>query len=299
MIQLGLDYIKLGQPSNTLSGGEAQRVKLTKHFAKKSPKTILILEEPSIGLHQQNVQQLISALHQLKNNTAGIVCYENHQLFQSECDVLVDNSLSVDPIEFEDEIKQNREIISIKGARTYHLKDINLDLPKHQLTVVTGISGSGKSSLVIDTLHGYGLQEMSKQFSSYQQSRVGTAFQFDVDSITGLTPTICITQKQTSYSQRSDIAKQTGIDQILRFAFSRKSTFEGEDLSASHFSNNHELGRCAVCEGIGEELLPDHDKIVLNSNLSISDGLFEHNKTLDYYGNAGSQYMAVLKEIGT
>src|SRR5690554_3080066 len=139
MIQLGLDYIKLGQPSNTLSGGEAQRVKLTKHFAKKSPKTILILEEPSIGLHQQNVQQLISALHQLKNNTAGIVCYENHQLFQSECDVLVDNSLSVDPIEFEDEIKQNREIISIKGARIHHLKDINLDLPKHQLTVVTGI----------------------------------------------------------------------------------------------------------------------------------------------------------------
>ena len=299
MIQLGLDYIKLGQPSNTLSGGEAQRVKLTKHFAKKSPKTILILEEPSIGLHQQNVQQLISALHQLKNNTAGIVCYENHQLFQSECDVLVDNSLSVDPIEFEDEILQNRNVISIKGARTHHLKDINLDLPKHQLTVVTGISGSGKSSLVIDTLHGYGLQEMSKQFSSYQQSRVGTAFQFDVDSITGLTPTICITQKQTSYSQRSDIAKQTGIDQILRFAFSRKSTFEGEDLSASHFSNNHELGRCAVCEGIGEELLPDLDKIVLNSNLSISEGLFEHNKTLDYYGNAGSQYMAVLKEIGT
>src|SRR5690554_5398982 len=140
---------------------------------------------------------------------------------------------------------------------------------------------------------------MSKQFSSYQQSRVGTAFQFDVDSITGLTPTICITQKQTSYSQRSDIAKQTGIDQILRFAFSRKSTFEGEDLSASHFSNNHELGRCAVCEGIGEELLPDLDKIVLNSNLSISEGLFEHNKTLDYYGNSGSQYMAFLKEIGT
>src|SRR5690554_7598114 len=59
------------------------------------------------------------------------------------------------------------------------------------------------------------------------------------------------------------------------------------------------MGRCAVCEGIGEELLPDLDKIVLNSNLSISEGLFEHNKTLDYYGNSGSQYMAVLKEIGT
>ncbi|HLV43185.1 MAG TPA: hypothetical protein VKY37_12965, partial [Brumimicrobium sp.] len=69
MIQLGLGYIKLGQPSNTLSGGEAQRIKLTKYFAKKSTQTVLILEEPSIGLHYQNVQQLIEALHQLKTQT--------------------------------------------------------------------------------------------------------------------------------------------------------------------------------------------------------------------------------------
>lgn len=305
MIQLGLGYIKLGQPSNTLSGGEAQRVKLTKHFAKKSPKTILILEEPSIGLHQQNVRQLIAALHQLKSSTAGIICFENHQLFQSECDILIDNSLKVARVEFKEEVQQNRDIISINGARTHHLKEINLELLKHKLSVITGISGSGKSSLVIDTLHGYGLQEMSKQFSSYQQSRVGAGFQFDVDNIAGLTPTICITRKQTSYSQRSDIAKQTGIDQILRFAFSRKVHFDrlndrlfSEDLSASHFSNNHELGRCVVCEGIGQELLPDVDKIVIDSDKSIAEGVFEHNKALDYYGNSGSQYMAIVKAVG-
>ena len=75
MIQLGLGYIKLGQPSNTLSGGEAQRIKLTKHFAKKSKKTLLLLEEPSIGLHQQNVKQLLDALHQLKQQSAGIICF--------------------------------------------------------------------------------------------------------------------------------------------------------------------------------------------------------------------------------
>ena len=298
MIQLGLGYIKLGQPSNTLSGGEAQRIKLTKYFAKKSTKTFLILEEPSIGLHYQNVKQLLEALHQLKSSTAGIICFENHPLFQSECDVLVDNAIKIEPIDFKTEGIQQRDLISIKGARTHHLKDLNLELPKHQLSVITGISGSGKSSLLIDTLHGYGLQEMSKQFTSYQQSRVGVNFQFDVDSITGLTPTICITRKQTNYSQRSDIAKQTGIDKILRFAFSRKSQFDGLDLSASHFSNNHELGRCTVCEGIGEELLPDADKVVLEPELSISEGLFEHNKVLDYYGQHGSQYMAILKEVG-
>ena len=298
MMQLGLGYIKLGQPSNTLSGGEAQRIKLTKYFAKPTQKTILLLEEPSIGLHQQNVRQLLAALHELKKQTAGIICFENHPLFQSDCDTLVDNAQKAEPLYLKDLVDQKTDQISIRGARTHHLKDLDIDFPKNQLSVVTGISGSGKSSLVIDTLHGYGLQEMTKQFSSYQQSRVGVNFQFEVDHIKGLTPTICITRKEKSFSERSDIAKQTGIDKILRFAFSRKAQYEGEELSASHFSNNHELGKCAVCDGYGEELLPDLDKIVLDPEKSIATGLFEHNKALAYYGQAGSQYMAILKEIG-
>jgi len=298
MRQLGLGYIKLGQPSNTLSGGEAQRIKLTKHFAKPSKNTVLVLEEPSIGLHQQNVRQLIAALHQLKKQTAGIICFENHSEFQATSDVLVDNALKPQPAELKESPRQPTDTISISGARTHHLKDLDIQLPKHRLSVVTGISGSGKSSLVIDTLHGYGLQEMTKQFSSYQQSRVGVNFQFELKHIEGLTPTICITRKERSFTERSDIAKQTGIDKILRFAFSRKAQFEGEELSASHFSNNHELGKCTVCDGHGNELLPALDKIVLDQEKSIASGLFEHNKALAYYGNPSSQYMAVLKEIG-
>jgi excinuclease UvrABC ATPase subunit len=298
MLQLGLGYIKLGQPSNTLSGGEAQRVKLTKHFAKQSKKTLLVLEEPGIGLHQQNVRQLLKALHELKKQTAGIICFENHPLFQTSCDRFLSNApkaRATKKIEMADE---RRDKISIKGARTHYLKDIDIDFPKNQLSVITGISGSGKSSLVIDTLHGYGLQEMTKQFSSYQQSRVGVNFQFEVDHIQGLSPTICITRKEKGFTQRSDIAKQTGIDKILRFAFSRKAQYDGEELSASHFSNNHDLGKCAICDGIGEELLPDTNKIVIDEEKSIADGLFEHNKSLAYYGHAGSQYMAIVKEVG-
>ena len=298
MLQLGLGYIKLGQPSNTLSGGEAQRIKLTKYFAKQSKKTLLTLEEPSIGLHQQDVKQLIEALHQLKKQTAGIICFENHPLFQNSCDALVENAVQLESFDFNVEPLQSRDLISIKGAQTHHLKNLDLDLLKNKLSVITGISGSGKSSLVIDTLHGYGLQEMSKQFSSYQQSRVGPGYQFEVDTISGLTPTICITRKQKNYSQRSDIAKQTGIDKVLRFAFSRKANWEEKELSASHFSNNHELGKCAVCEGIGEELLPDLDKIVLDPNKSISSGLFEHNKAIAYYGQPDGQHMTILKKVG-
>ncbi|MGO3184389.1 MAG: ATP-binding cassette domain-containing protein [Aequorivita sp.] len=298
MLQLGLGYIKLGQPSNTLSGGEAQRIKLTKHFAKKSKRTLLLLEEPSIGLHQQNVKQLLEALHELKKQTAGIICFENNSLFQSSCDTLVDNKLQVQKIEIKEEAVQQRDNISIQGARTHSLKDFNLTLPKHQLTVVTGISGSGKSSLVIDSLHGFGLQEMTKQFSSYQQSRVGVNFQFEVDTIEGLTPTICITRKQKKYSNRTDIAKQTGIDKILRFVFSRKAQYEGKELSASHFSNNHELGKCVVCDGLGDELLPDLNKLVLDENKSIAGGLFAHNKAVGYYGDPEGKHMAILKRVG-
>ncbi len=298
MEQLGLGYLKLGQASNTLSGGEAQRIKLTKHFAKKSKNSLLLLEEPSIGLHYQNVHQLLEALQQLKHQTAGIICIENHKLFQRAGDTWVENSLKAEAYHYPKEAPQKRDRIVISGARTHHLKDVSLELPKQQLTVLTGVSGSGKSSLLIDTLHGFGLQEMTKQFSAYQQSRVGVNFQFEVDSIAGLTPTICITRKEKNYSQRSDIAKQTGIDKMLRFAFSRKAQYQGEELSASHFSDNHELGKCLVCDGLGVELLPDLEKLVLEEDQSISNGLFTHNKSLAYYGNPEGQYMAILQELG-
>ena len=296
--QLGVGYLKLGQPSNTLSGGEAQRIKLTKHFAKPTKQTILLLEEPSIGLHQQNVVQLLTALQQLKAETSGMVCFENHALFQAECDIWLNNSDAINTSNESIPDPSAIDTIHIKGARTHALKDLDTSFPKQKLSVVTGISGSGKSSLVIDTLHGYGLQEMSKQFSSYQQNRVGIDYQFEVDHITGLTPSICITRKNQQFSQRSDVAKQTDIDKSLRFAFSRKAQYKGYEWSASHFSNAHELGKCGICDGVGEEMLPDLSKIVLNEDLSIAEGLFEHNKALRYYGQAGGQYMAIVGEIG-
>lgn len=298
MQQLGLGYLKLGQASNTLSGGEAQRIKLTKHFAKSAKKTLLLLEEPSIGLHQQNVEQLLAALHQLKTQTAGIICIENHELFQRAADVWLDNAEVVPYEEPPLPKAQRQDVISITGAQTHSLKDLNVEFPKQQLSVVTGISGSGKSSLVIDTLHGYGLQEMTKQFSSYEQSRVGVNFQLEVEHIEGLTPSICISRKEKNFTERSDIAKQTDIDKSLRFAFSRKAQYEGKDWTASHFSNQHELGKCAICDGLGEEQLPDPQKVVIDAQQSIAEGVFLHNKALAYYGNPDGQYMAILKEVG-
>ncbi|MDX1447222.1 ATP-binding cassette domain-containing protein, partial [Lishizhenia sp.] len=298
MNNLGLGYLKLGQPSNTLSGGEAQRIKLTKYFAKSSQRTLLFLEEPSIGLHHQNVKELIAALHQLKAKTAGIICFENHPLFQSRADVFVENARAVEREVLPELKPEDKKYIHIKGARTHFLKDVNVSFPKYKISAVTGISGSGKSSLLIDTLHAYGMQEMTQQFSSYEQGRVGGQMPFEVDDVEGLTPTICITRKHKNFSDKTDLAQQCDIDKRLRFAFSRKAQFEGEELSASHFSKNHELGKCKVCDGYGEALVPDLQKIVVDENLSIDEGLFEHNKALAYYGQASGQYMAILQEVG-
>lgn len=297
MIQLGLGYLQLGQPSNTLSGGEAQRIKLAKHFAKKSLKTLLILREPSIGLHYENLKELISALHQLKRQTAGIICFDNHPLLQREVDYRVENSVSEIfsdiPIQ---PITQSDSII-VKGAQTHSLKNITVEFRKGQLSVVTGVSGSGKTSLVIDTIHGFGLSQMTQQFSNYQQSRVGVNFQFEVESICGLPPTICITRKQKNYARSTDVAQQIGIDKILRFAFSRKAQSEGYDWSASHFSTRHQLGQCPVCEGLGEELVRDEEKVIPDPTKSIADGLLMHNKALAYYGDPEGKHMAILKEV--
>lgn len=298
MIQLGLGYITLGQPSNTLSGGEAQRIKLTRHFAKSTKNTILLLEEPTIGLHYQNVRELLEALQQLKKQTAGIICFDSHPLWKTYCDRFLDNTLKRKGSAIPSLDRPSTNNIVLRGVRTHHLKELSLEIPRNKLSVVTGISGAGKSSLVIDTLHGYGLQEMTKQFSSYEQSRVGVNFQFAVDQIGGLTPTICITRKENNFSERSDIAVQTGIDKVLRFAFSRKARYMGEELSASHFSQNHELGKCEVCDGFGAELLPDVSRMVLDEEKSIAEGLLDHNKALAYYGHPGSQYMAIAGAVG-
>ena len=121
-------------------------------------------------------------------------------------------------------------LLSIRGARTHNLKNIDLDLPRHQLVVITGLSGSGKSSLAFDTLYAEGQRRYVESLSSYARQFLQLMDKPDVDLIEGLSPAIAIEQKATSHNPRSTVGTVTEIHDYLRLLLDRKST----RLNSSH-----------------------------------------------------------------
>jgi excinuclease ABC subunit A len=185
---IGLGYLELGQPSPTLSGGEAQRVKLTKYLGRNNlSRQLLVLDEPSTGLHPQDLEGLLAILDRLVRHGATIVIVEHNSDFIRAADWVIDmgpgagpqggqvlyqgtlggllqveGSLTGQALKDEDAIQPREQspepvsappaVIAIRNARANNLKGIDVDIPKGEFTVVTGVSGSGKSSLVGDVL---------------------------------------------------------------------------------------------------------------------------------------------------
>src|SRR5450830_1135948 len=118
-------------------------------------------------------------------------------------------------------LMQKRELIRIRGARTHNLKNINLDLPKNKLVVLTGLSGSGKSSLAFDTLYAEGQRRYVESLSAYARQFLGVMDKPDVDKIDGLSPAIAIDQKTTSKNPRSTVGTVTEVYDFLRLLYAR------------------------------------------------------------------------------
>lgn len=330
--ELGLGYLKLGQSSTTLSGGEAQRIKLATSLAKK-PKSNswYILHEPTIGLHYQDIQLLIHALEQLTKQGHTIVCIEHNKqlikaadwvidlgpgsgkqggevLFQGNPETLPSCQQSVTAQYLENKTIKNStpqqktqpettNSITIKNCTTNNLKGVDVSFPKNQVSVITGLSGSGKSSLAFDTLFAEAQSKFSESLSTYARSFIQQSNQAKVDTIDHLTPIIAINRKNLSQSPRSTVGTISGIYEKYRFLFSRVAQLNGEQLTASNFSFNHESGACESCSGIGFQLKADIDKLVPKPSLSILDGALTHNKAIQYYGNPDGQFVAILKEV--
>ena len=121
-------------------------------------------------------------------------------------------------------MNKKENFISVEGARTHNLKNLSLDIPQHQLSVITGLSGSGKSSLAFDTIYAEGQRRYMETFSAYARSFIGSMERPDVDSITGLSPVIAIEQKSTIKNPRSTVGTITGIYDYLRLLYARAST---------------------------------------------------------------------------
>ncbi|MCD6366937.1 MAG: ATP-binding cassette domain-containing protein [Bacteroidales bacterium] len=327
---LGLGYIKLGQSSTTLSGGEAQRIKLAASLVKQHHKeSWYILNEPTTGLHHADTKRLISALRALSNQGHTIVCIEHQQQFMQAADHILElgpgsgkyggeiifegvwqdfiisklsptakalretNNKTIEPKKTPD-IPQS---IILRNVTTNNLKGINIEIPKNQITVLTGLSGSGKSSLAFDTLFAESQSRFSESLSTYSRSFIKQANHAEADAFLHLNPAIAINRKNLPSTPRSTVGTLTKIYEKYRFLFSRLAQQQGVLLSAKEFSFNHELGACSQCGGLGEEMKGDPEKLVPDNNKSIEEGALTHNSIIRYYGNPDSQFVAVLKAV--
>jgi len=179
--------------------------------------------------------------------------------------------------------------INVIGAKQHNLKNINLSIPRNKLTVVTGVSGSGKSSLVFDTIFAEAQREYLESLSSYTRRSLPKISPPDVDTIEGLSPCIVIDQKPLARNPRSTVGTVTEVYTFLRLLYSRMGL---PILSAGEFSFNTPSGACHNCKGLGVELIPDVDKL-LEWDKSLNDGAIQHRTW-----KVGSRYWNIINSIG-
>lgn len=331
---VGLGYLTLNQRSSTLSGGEARRVKLAKNLVKVSKQpTLFIIDEPSSGLHTHDIFVLLENLHKLIQQGHTIILVEQNPIFIKNADWLVElgpesgknggevvyqgnpegilknkNALTTQALtgvftklhKEQIPVFERFKPIQLSGVETHNLKKQDIEIPLNKLTVIAGVSGSGKSSLAFDTLFAEGRQRYAESFSAYMRNRLNINSEAKFESIKGMMPTVAVDQKNTSSSERSTVGTITDIYNLLRLLFARvgKSEYETEKPSASLFSFNHEQGACPTCGGLGYQTVCDETKLVSHPHLSLVNGALDGSKPGKFYGDPYGQYVATLIAVG-
>lgn len=275
LIDVGLDYLSLDRSSSTLSGGESQRIRLATQIGSQLVNVLYILDEPSIGLHQRDNDRLIRSLKQLRDNGNTIVVVEHDKDIMTEADYVVDigpgagkrggqvmfqgtparmlesHTLTASYLNGEKKIETpasrrsgNGKFIEIKGASGHNLKDVDLKLPLGMFVCVSGVSGSGKSSLINGTLHPI----LSKKFyRSLQEPLPYVSIEGD-DNIDKI---VTVDQSPLGRSPRSNPATYTGVFADIRKLFVELPESKIRGYKPGRFSFNVAGGRCETCKGNG------------------------------------------------
>jgi excinuclease ABC subunit A len=208
--------------------------------------------------------------------------------------------------------------VRFAGVSTHNLRGVDVTFPHRHLTVITGVSGSGKSSLAFDTLATEGRHRFAESFSSWSRRFVMRGSEASFDDVSGLTPVIAISQRAPSRNPRSTVATLTEIHDHYRVLFSRAGTrgcprcavaleapscarcgFQGTPtLTAAMFSPNSEAGACPSCEGLGVVMHCDPDRLITHPDRPLIDGAMAGHRPGRFYGDPRGQHMATLQAVG-
>ena len=275
---VGLGYLTLNRTSNTLSGGESQRINLVTALGSSLVGSLYILDEPSIGLHPRDTERLISVLKKLRDIGNTVVVVEHDEEIMRAADVLIDigpkAGVNGGEIVFQGSLDQNIEVsasdksltlqylggirdryvrtkrdwtysITVEGAMEHNLKDINVKFPLGALTVVTGVSGSGKSSLVGDILYPALYRHIN------QSGAAPGTFRGLAGNLDRITQVEYVDQNPIGKSSRSNAVTYLKVYDDIRKLLSDQQYAKLNGYTPSHFSFNIDGGRCPECQGEG------------------------------------------------
>jgi excinuclease ABC subunit A len=346
LVDLGLGYLPLGQPATTLSGGEAQRVKLATELARATGTALVVLDEPTTGLHPADVAVLAAAFRRL--------CEAGHTLLVADHDLdllrAADRVTEVGPgsgpeggrvvvegtaadlaacpesptgAALRGELdapppatasgEPEEEPLALSGVTTHNLRGVFARFPVPGLTVVTGPSGSGKSSLVFDTLLAESQARLADLLSPWARRFLPMKGGAELESASGLRAAIALPSEAARRNPRSTVGTTTGIDELLRLLFARggsrpcpacgrEATGAAcacgerlEPLLASDLSPHSERGACPACRGLGFVEACDPARLVTRPDLPLDGGALDGTRFGAYLGEPDGQHVATLR----
>ena len=273
---VGLDYLTLSRQSGGLSGGESQRIRLASQIGSGLTGVLYVLDEPSIGLHQRDNDKLLETLNRLRDIGNTVIVVEHDEDAIRSADYLIDmgpgagelggnvvaagtvdevlankNSLTAQYLNGQKEIsvprkrrKGNGKFLELTGAKTHNLKNVKLKIPLGTLTLVTGVSGGGKSSLILETLY----KALNKELNA---SREPTGVYDKLIGLENIDKVIDIDQSPIGRTPRSNPATYTGLFTYIRDWFAELPLSKARGYQAGRFSFNVAGGRCEACKGDG------------------------------------------------
>lgn len=325
LLNIGLGYLTLSRKAGTLSGGESQRIRLASQIGTGLTGVLYVLDEPSIGLHQRDNDQLIATLKRLRDLDNTVIVVEHDEDTMFACDYLIDmgpfagvhggtiiaqgtpHEVIQDPNSLTGaylsgrkkiEVPQSRRAgsghtLSVLGAEHNNLKKIDLHVPLGTLTCITGVSGSGKSSLILGTL----FPALSKHFNG---SKVDIGKHKSISGLEHIDKVIDIDQSPIGRTPRSNPATYTGCFNHIRDWFAGLPDAKARGYKSGRFSFNVKGGRCEACQGDGVIKIEMHFLSDVYVECDQCHGKRYNRETLDvkYNGKSIADVLAMTVEDG-